>query len=457
MTKDQNKHITNIEYNHLNLPTAIHFDNNRNIVFGYDANGVKMKKEVTSNTIDKLTLYMDGFQYLNKQANSVNNKTLLQFFPTAEGYVKPIYKATLGTVTAPKYQYVYNYTDHLGNIRLQYSKVQGVLKVLEETHYYPFGLKHGSYNQSRLKLVRKPSNDSKTTKMVSVDRSYKYKYNGKELQEEFGLDWYDYGARNLGSDVGRWNVLDPLAEGYERWSPYTYSMNNPIYFIDPDGKRIRIGDDLYSYKKHRDYDAIKNEFERNAYMALDKLYSTGAMNIDFGGDIGVVNVLDKIIEDKNYTIDITQSKGEVSRYGSNKLKFADKFGVAITTKAGVTYVDLKEAANSGVAKDGVGFNSPTAQLGHELIHAYHSKYDNEPIKGKGNRTIGWKKGSYMDRKFTHKDVKPYFKNEEERRITTLSNQINEKLNEAKRYDYRGAVYKTESPTSTKPLKVNAND
>ena len=142
MTKDRNKHITNIEYNHLNLPTAIHFDNNRNIVFGYDANGVKMKKEVTSNTIDKLTLYIDGFQYLNKQANSVNSKTLLQFFPTSEGYVKPIYKATLGTVTAPKYQYVYNYTDHLGNIRLQYSKVQGVLKVLEETNYYLFGLKH---------------------------------------------------------------------------------------------------------------------------------------------------------------------------------------------------------------------------------------------------------------------------------------------------------------------------
>ena len=80
MTKDQNKHITNIEYNHLNLPTAIHFDNNRNILFGYDANGVKMKKEVTSNTIDKLTLYIDGFQYLNKEANVADTKTLLHFF-----------------------------------------------------------------------------------------------------------------------------------------------------------------------------------------------------------------------------------------------------------------------------------------------------------------------------------------------------------------------------------------
>ena len=224
-----------------------------------------------NNHIEKQTIYTLDFQYLNKQANSVNNKTLLQFFPTAEGYVKPIYKATLGTVTAPKYQYVYNYTDHLGNIRLQYSKVQGVLKVLEETHYYPFGLKHGSYNQSRLKLVRKPSNDSKTTKMVSVDRSYKYKYNGKELQEEFGLNWYDYGARNLGSDIGRWYVIDPLTEKYYSWSPYNYTMNNPIRFIDPDGR------------------SVENEYDKNG----KKISNKGGDKIDFyhqaNGDTKIVD------------------------------------------------------------------------------------------------------------------------------------------------------------------------
>jgi len=133
-------------------------------------------------------------------------------FSHAEGYVK---RNTNNT-----YLYVYQYKDHLGNIRLSYADVNGngtiqpASEILEENNYYPFGLKHKGYNE-----------------VVNSNRSEaaeKYKFQEQERNEELGLDWDSFKWRNYDYAIGRFMNIDPLSDKYSYQSHYNFSENRVI-------------------------------------------------------------------------------------------------------------------------------------------------------------------------------------------------------------------------------------
>jgi RHS repeat-associated protein len=163
------------------------------------------------------------------------------------------------TPNGSNFWYEYVLKDHLGNSRISWRAITSgtAVQVLQENHYYPFGLEmEGAW-------------------VAQTGTENAYQYNGKEINEDFGLNLSDYGARWYDGALGRWWSVDPLGEKTPRWSPYHYGFNNPLRFVDPTGMASEAYSIIY---KTQEYTAQYEQTHQNSGA------SSGSGGSTFGAD-----------------------------------------------------------------------------------------------------------------------------------------------------------------------------
>jgi len=188
--------------------------------YSYLADGTKLSVRDAQN--DGLS-YRGSFVYLADGTSSSTAVTeKLESIAHDDGRFVAL-SASAGATTT-QFIDTWHVRDHLGSVRTvlditrDTSEVSDpTLAILEQNDYLPFG--------TRIDL------DS-----LAYDQSNRYRFNGKEEQVTGSLGLIDYGARLYVNLLPRWTTPAPLAEKYYSTSPYAFSNNNPVNFVDPDGE-----------------------------------------------------------------------------------------------------------------------------------------------------------------------------------------------------------------------------
>ena len=212
---DANKGISLIQYDDRGYPSRVQFSNGNVTEYIYASDGEKLRT-VYQTAVPNISVALGSTLTLNT-SNTLSTDTIeyVGNFIFRNGVLeKALFTGGYATFANNQATYHYFTQDHLGNNRAVVNQ-DGTVE--QRVHYYPFGAVYAH---------------------VSTDALQRYKYNGKELDRMYGLNQYDYGARNYDPLLCRFTTVDPLAEKYYGVSPYTYCLNNPVNAIDTDGKWV---------------------------------------------------------------------------------------------------------------------------------------------------------------------------------------------------------------------------
>ena len=225
LIKNLDKGVVATRHNFLNLPDTIQFQNGNQIINSYLADGRKVKavyKTYSTGIVVPQDAVYHGNAYYDVSTDEWDGHYMYRSWyghgpkmfmvQTSEGYVGADY---VGIDSHRNYAYYYYVHDHLGNVRITRNS-QGYYAD-QSLEYYPSGV---LFDRSTEK-ERQP-----------------YMFGGKELVSMHGLNEYDFTGRWQYSIIPSFTSLDPLCEKYYSVSPYVYCLNNPLKYVDPDGKQV---------------------------------------------------------------------------------------------------------------------------------------------------------------------------------------------------------------------------
>ncbi len=220
-----------VYYTPLNLPKHIQFKNGHSIDYSYDALGVQRRVKYTT-LKTTVNVELGSTSVASQPASNLMTMTTdyCGHIIYEDGKLKRILHPEGYLTKTTKYEYYYYLKDHLGNNRTV-TKWSGSgytptsQAIVQATNYYPSGLPFGEqlYGGSSSPGIYSPGTQP-------------YKFQGKEYEMMYGLNQYYQGARFFGSDLPMTPTQDPLAEKYYDISPYVQCLNNPVNYIDPDGR-----------------------------------------------------------------------------------------------------------------------------------------------------------------------------------------------------------------------------
>ncbi|MDR1671617.1 MAG: hypothetical protein LBR57_03765 [Alistipes sp.] len=303
-------------YNFLNLLGNVKSGSTVKATYRWLADGTKAGVKTPAGTA--------GYEYLGSliYARNANSELVLEstgfsggrIFKTSNdeelNFFITDHLGSVRVVMAPKdpsgggRQYIY---DEEGNIiAIGSTPYEFSLEAVARNDYYAFGKPHVN-----------------SLMPMADDKRNRWLYNGKENQLTGDLRFLDYGARMYDSEIARWTTPDPLLEKYYRWSPYNYTLNNPVKFID----RFGLWVDGYVVDNQGNLHWVNNAGGHEYDVLFEsRSYREGRRNAEDGVNVGkipksqkaltlrTINENDEIIRETRVDYFVTESDSDATAF-----------------------------------------------------------------------------------------------------------------------------------------------